>query len=255
MNNQSAAVRFLYIIMLAYAMFSCSKTDAERIDEVPVDCIAIDLPENYSMENNYQMVHFGSIDKFRDSLNCFRLNDWINQKLYHFDNEKQFLDTLYTVNGIPSMKDSIFVDNMFLRLFRYNFGYGNGEITMVDCIYIDDTWHVRNYEVLFNRNCNTPSVSVVGNSDFNSSCFTLVRNTAKTIANDAMSAVHEAMFKTDFMNIAYFYTGELGICDGYDIQIIYDGKSNVSDSRREFYRSCPGELSPIGIVSKLILEL
>ena len=248
-------LRLHIFVLLATLIVSCARNTESADSQNTSDCVTIELPSSFTSSNNYQMVNFGNIMEYIDSDSCFRLNDWVNQELYYFESKDDFLDTLYAVDGIPSVGDSIYEANEYLRLFKYNFAFGSGVITMVDCINLGDKWQISRFDVQFDRSCNLPMVSTGDNLEFTSSCFKLVSRDTKNVPTDKWNEVREAIIETDFMNIAYFDTGEVTLCDGYDIQIIYDGKSSVITDQREFYRSCPGALSPIGIVSEKVLGL
>ncbi len=243
---------FLPQLLAVFLVLSCG---SEPILDDHGDCVFLEIPTFFNPENNYQMVYLGNINRFVDSSNCFRLKEWINQELYTFEGQGNFLDTLYKLNGLPDIGAGEYISNEYIRLFRYNFAFGSGSIKMIDCINKGTYWTIKNCTIEFDRKCNFPKISIKDGEDFSLNCFSLIDCQEKKVPSEQFEVVRNAMQETDFLNIAYFDTGEIRLCDGYDIQIIYDGKSSNIDSHREFYRSCPGRLSPIGVVSNEILKL
>ena len=236
-------------------ILSCDKESQSNKHLVDDSCVTLKLNQDFSPKNNYQMVYLGNINSFRTDSNCFRLNDWINQEIYLFERNGDFLDTLSRLDEIPLIDIYESQSNEYLRLVKYQFAFGQGKITLVDCVNYGKTVEVSRFNLVFDRACNFSLVSIDGNKDFSSDCFQLIERKNKSISIDKWSKVWDSMMKTDFLNIAYFDTGAMSVCDGYDIQIIYDQKSSIINGEREFYRSCPGEFSPISIVAQAILNL
>jgi hypothetical protein len=237
-------------------MFGCDNLEEDKESRT---CNLLNDENNYLIENDYRLYSMNDMDEFKDSLGCIDYDRWLSRELFYRSKDKEYFDSLYSVVELPSFKFEILDERGYqkevIRLFRTNFAYGSSEILIIDGIRNNSEINLIKYIVQFDRSCSTPLIHTIGNKKFNKSCFEVESKKVLNINQEKWRGLWQVIYDTDFMNIMYFDTGEIMLCDGYDYHIMYNNASQVIDGKREFYRSCPSEKSPIKLVADKLIEI
>ena len=172
--------------------------------------------------------------------------------------KKQFLDTLNFVIGFDELNNiTEKKENQNLELIRFTkstFSFGKSEIIVVELENKEEEITLREFQLEFKLNCNTPMYGYEDRQDFNKECFKINRIKERSINFDDYKVVQELIKETGFFYTTYNQKTRV-ICDGYSYAIKYINPNLWRNEIFSLERSCPSEKTALYLIGEEIIKL
>ena len=172
--------------------------------------------------------------------------------------KKQFLDTLNFVIGfdeLSNITDKKENQNLeLIRLFKSTFAFGMSEIIVVELENKKEEITLKEFQLEFKLNCNTPMYGYKDRQDFNRNCFKINRTQKRSINFDEYKVVQDLIKDTGFFYTAYNQKTRV-LCDGHSYTIKYINPILWRNEIFSLERSCPSEKTAIYLIGEELIKL